>query len=106
MPAWRLNLLLAVSMFAIVVPGAHAAWPEKPVTITVGFGAGGTTDVAARAVGEVLSRHLGQPVVIENKPGAGGALASTALMKTAPDGYSLVANTSTTMTFMSSGSWR
>jgi tripartite-type tricarboxylate transporter receptor subunit TctC len=75
------------------------AWPEKPITITVGFGAGGTTDVAARAIGEVLSRQLGQPVVIENKPGAGGAVAATALLKAAPDGYSLVANTSTTMTF-------
>jgi tripartite-type tricarboxylate transporter receptor subunit TctC len=99
MPAWRLRLLLAVSMCALVVPSAHAAWPEKPVTITVGFGAGGTTDVAARAIGEVLSRHLAQPVVIENKPGAGGALAATALMNVAADGYSLVANTSTTMTF-------
>ena len=99
MPAWRLCLLLAVSMCALAVPNAHAAWPEKPITITVGFGAGGTTDVAARVVGEVLSKQLGQPVVIENKPGAGGALAATALMKAAADGYSLVANTSTTMTF-------
>lgn len=78
---------------------AYAAWPEKPITITVGFAAGGTTDVAARVVGEVLSRQLGQPVVIENKPGAGGAVAATALMKAIPDGYNLVANTSTTMTF-------
>lgn len=88
---------------ALAVGGAStsvdAAWPEKPITITVGFGAGGTTDVAARAVGEVLSKHIGQPVVIENKPGAGGALAATALMKAPTDGYSLVANTSTTMTF-------
>ncbi len=99
MPAWRQRLLLAVAMCVLVVPSAHAAWPEKPVTITVGFGAGGTTDVAARAVGEALSRHLAQPVVIENKPGAGGALAATALMNATADGYSLVANTSTTMTF-------
>jgi tripartite-type tricarboxylate transporter receptor subunit TctC len=95
-----LGLAAAIVLgFGAGVQPAQAAWPEKPITVTVGFGAGGTTDVAARAVGEVLSRRLGQPVVIENKPGAGGALASTALMKAAPDGYNLVANTSTTMTF-------
>jgi tripartite-type tricarboxylate transporter receptor subunit TctC len=93
------SCVLAAGLALGVAPSADAAWPEKPVTITVGFGAGGTTDVAARAVGEVLSKHLGQPVVIENKPGAGGALAATQLMKAPTDGYSLVANTSTTMTF-------
>lgn len=77
---------------------AHAAWPEKPIVVTVGFGAGGTTDIVARAVGEVVSRHLGQPVVIENKPGAGGAVAATALARQKPDGYNLVATTSTTLT--------
>jgi tripartite-type tricarboxylate transporter receptor subunit TctC len=93
------SCVLAAGLVLGVAPSADAAWPEKPVTITVGFGAGGTTDVAARVVGEVLSKHLGQPVVIENKPGAGGALAATQLMKAPTDGYSLVANTSTTMTF-------
>jgi tripartite-type tricarboxylate transporter receptor subunit TctC len=96
----RLCLLLAVLVCGSMPPReAGAAWPEKPITITVGFGAGGTTDVAARAVGEVLSRRLGQPVVIENKPGAGGAVAATALMKAPADGYNLVATTSTTITF-------
>ena len=56
---------------------AQAAWPEKPITITVGFGAGGTTDVVARAVADLVSKKLGQPVIIENKPGAGGAVAMT-----------------------------
>ena len=98
MRAFGLAVAIVVG-FGAGVQQAQAAWPEKPITVTVGFGAGGTTDVAARAVGEVLSRRIGQPVVIENKPGAGGALASTALMKAAPDGYNLVANTSTTMTF-------
>jgi tripartite-type tricarboxylate transporter receptor subunit TctC len=93
------GLLSAVLLCGAAVPSANAAWPDKPITITVGFGAGGTTDVAARVVGEVLNRQLGQQVIIENKPGAGGAVAATALMKAAPDGYNLVANTSTTMTF-------
>lgn len=92
-------LFAAVLALGAASTRVDAAWPEKPITITVGFGAGGTTDVAARAVGEVLAKHLGQPVVIENKPGAGGALAATQLMKAPADGYSLVANTSTTMTF-------
>ena len=93
------GLLSAVLACGSAAAPACAAWPEKPITITVGFGAGGTTDVAARVVGEVLSRQLGQQVIIENKAGAGGAVAATQLMKAAPDGYSLVANTSTTMTF-------
>lgn len=92
-------VLSAVLAWASAAAQASAAWPEKSITITVGFAAGGTTDVAARVVGEVLSRQLGQQVIIENKPGAGGAVAATALMKAAPDGYSLVANTSTTVTF-------
>ena len=93
------GLLSTMLMCGPAAAPATAAWPDKSITITVGFGAGGTTDVAARVVGEVLNRQLGQQVIIENKPGAGGAVASTALMKAAPDGYSLVANTSTTMTF-------
>jgi tripartite-type tricarboxylate transporter receptor subunit TctC len=92
---YRAAAVLAACSFAI--SAAHAAWPEKPITITVGFGAGGTTDVAARAVGELVSKKLGQPVVIENKPGAGGAVAATALTKQAADGYNLVALTSTTI---------
>jgi tripartite-type tricarboxylate transporter receptor subunit TctC len=87
----------AFTALALAFSAAEAAWPEKPITITVGFGAGGTTDVAARAVGELLSKKLGQPVVIENRPGAGGAVAATALTKAAPDGYNLVATTSTTI---------
>lgn len=87
----------ALAAFTFAFPAAEAAWPEKPITITVGFGAGGTTDVAARAAGELVSKKLGQPVVIENRPGAGGAVAATALSKAAPDGYNLVAVTSTTL---------
>jgi tripartite-type tricarboxylate transporter receptor subunit TctC len=77
---------------------ANAAWPDKPIVITVGFGAGGTTDIIARAVGDLVSKELGQPVVIENRPGAGGAVAATALTRQKADGYNLVATTSTTVT--------
>ncbi len=94
----KLFLSSALALGLISVSNVNAAWPEKPVVITVGFGAGGTTDIVARAVGEVVSKELGQPVVIENRPGAGGAVASTAISKMKPDGYNLVATTSTTIT--------
>ena len=87
----------ALAACSLAFSTAQAAWPEKPVTITVGFGAGGTTDVAARAVGELVSKKLGQPVIVENRPGAGGAVAATALTKQPADGYNLVALTSTTI---------
>lgn len=90
-----LRAIGALAAFGLTLSLAHAAWPEKPVTIVVGFGAGGTTDVAARAVAEVVAKKIGQPVVVENRPGAGGAVAATALSKAAPDGYNLVATTST-----------
>jgi len=93
------KVFLPLVVTALAAPAALAAWPEKPVTVTVGFGAGGTTDVVARVVGDIVGRQLGQPIVIENKPGAGGAVAATALTKAPADGYSLVANTSTTFTF-------
>ncbi|MCA0417645.1 MAG: tripartite tricarboxylate transporter substrate binding protein [Proteobacteria bacterium] len=90
--------LMGAAVFLLGQPAAHAAWPEKPITVTVGFGAGGTTDVVARAVAELVSRKLGQPVVVENRAGAGGAVAATALTKQPADGYNLVATTSTTIT--------
>lgn len=86
------------TLLALLTGPARAEWPEKPITVTVGFGAGGTTDVAARAVAELAAKKLGQPVVVENKPGAGGAVAVTALTKAPADGYNLVATTSTTIT--------
>jgi tripartite-type tricarboxylate transporter receptor subunit TctC len=94
----RTSVIVAAAMIALAGAPAQAAWPERPVTITVAYGAGGTTDVVARAVGEALSKALGQPVIIENRPGAGGALATKALTNVKPDGYSLVGTTSTSIT--------
>lgn len=94
---WKQGIFAAALVAAMGVE-AHAEWPERPVTVTVAYGAGGTTDVVARLVGEALSRALGQPVVIENRPGAGGALATRALTEMAADGYNLVATTSTSIT--------
>lgn len=91
------HVLLGVALLALTSP-ANAAWPEKPITITVGFAAGGTTDVVARAVADIVSKKLGQPVIVENKPGAGGAVAVTTLKSMPADGYNLVSTTSTTIT--------
>ncbi|MGQ3198256.1 MAG: tripartite tricarboxylate transporter substrate-binding protein, partial [Hydrogenophaga sp.] len=69
---------------------AQAAWPARPVRIVVPFPPGGTTDFVARLVGTELAKTLGQPVVIENKPGAGTVIGVDTVAKAAPDGYSFV----------------
>jgi len=71
------------------VPAA-AAYPERLISITVPTAPGGTVDVIARIVGEQLGRALGQAVVVNNKPGAGGALGTAAMVREAPDGYNIM----------------
>jgi len=86
---------LALALFPAVAQ-AETAWPTKPIRILVGFAAGGSTDVTARIIGQALSERLGQPVVIENRAGAGGNIAADAAAKADPDGYTLLMATSTT----------
>ena len=66
------------------------SWPSRPISLIVPFPAGGTTDVLARAVGQELSKSLGQPVLIESKPGAGATLGADFVAKAKPDGYTLL----------------
>ena len=82
-------LALAIALLGTIAP-AHAAWPERPVRIVVPFTPGGSTDILARAIGERLQAALGQPFVIENKPGAGGSIGATEVARAAPDGYTLL----------------
>jgi tripartite-type tricarboxylate transporter receptor subunit TctC len=72
------------------------AFPSKPVRIVVPFAPGGNLDVTARLLGESMAKQMGQPFVVENRAGAGGALGSEAVAKSAPDGYTLVAGTTAT----------
>lgn len=93
-------LLVAVAAaISLTAAPAVAEYPEKPVTITVGFGAGGGVDSITRAAADALSSALGQSIVVENQPGAGGGLAFTALKAKPADGYSLAAAISTTVSF-------
>jgi tripartite-type tricarboxylate transporter receptor subunit TctC len=68
---------------------AQSTYPDRPINMLVGFSAGGPTDTAARVLGEFLSQELGQPIVITNKPGAGGLVAARDLMNSQPDGYTI-----------------
>ena len=86
------RLLLAAALAAALpfTAGAQDAWPSKPIRIVVPYPAGGTTDQLARAIQAPLAETLGQPIVIENKAGAGGTLGTDAAAKASPDGYTLV----------------
>jgi tripartite-type tricarboxylate transporter receptor subunit TctC len=82
--------LLATAASAFAMGSAHAAYPDKPVRIVVGFSAGGTTDVIARIMAKELTESLGQSFVVENKPGAGSNIATDQVKRADPDGYTLL----------------
>ena len=85
--------LVQAAALAVAMAGSSAmaqAWPNKPISLIVPFPAGGTTDVLARALGEKLAQSLGQPVIVENKPGAGATLGADFVAKARPDGYTLL----------------
>ena len=87
------NSLIALTLATSAMIGStvHAqTYPNKPIRFLVGFGAGGSTDVTARILGNAMSKILGQPIIIENRPGADSLIATQAVARSAPDGYTIL----------------
>lgn len=80
----------ALAILAMATTAAFAQYPDRPITVTVGFAPGGTSDVAARILAERMTKSLGVAVVVENKPGAGGSIAAAATAHATPDGYRIL----------------
>jgi tripartite-type tricarboxylate transporter receptor subunit TctC len=94
----RFNLtrwIFSVVMASVFAAHSFAAYPEKPIKLIVTFAAGGASDIVARTIAEPLSQKLGQPVVVDNRPGAGGSVGGMATVQAAPDGYTLMMANST-----------
>jgi tripartite-type tricarboxylate transporter receptor subunit TctC len=90
-----MRLVIMAAAAALTASAAHAqTYPDKPIHIVVPFTPGSATDVVARAMAAVMSKNMGQTVIVDNKPGAGGTIGASQVAKAAPDGYTLLANSS------------
>src|SRR6201747_1172451 len=94
---------LALSICALALPANAADYPDHAIKMIVPFAAGGGTDVLARIVAQNLNSKWGQPVVVENQPGASGAIGTRAVMKAPPDGYTLLMASTGALMAVSSG---
>ena len=94
-PSRRSFLATVAAGAASVSLPAFAAWPDKPIKIVVTFAAGGASDIVARVLAEQLGPKLGQPVVVDNRPGAGGSVGGLVVTQAAPDGNTLMLSNST-----------
>ncbi len=96
---WKSAALLLGLAASLGIASASAQdYPTKPVKLIVGFAPGGTVDVVARIIGESLSRKLGKPFIVENRTGANGMIAATAVAQSDPDGYTIFVSNSSTIT--------
>ena len=90
-PDRKMKIIVAVFAFLFAASGVAAQdYPTRPITLVVPYAAGGGNDVMARTVAEKMSKTLGQNVVVENRAGAGGSIATRQVARAAPDGYTLV----------------
>jgi tripartite-type tricarboxylate transporter receptor subunit TctC len=87
---WFSAVAIAAALLATGTASAQSGFPAKPVHLLVPYAAGGAVDILARTLGDVVSKQWGQSVVVENRPGAGGVIASQALVASPPDGYTLM----------------
>ena len=88
-----MKLGAALAILALAAAPALAAWPEKPIKMMIGYAPGGSTDVVARLITPKLGEKLGQPIVIENKPGGAGDFAAELMLQAPADGYTLMMST-------------
>jgi tripartite-type tricarboxylate transporter receptor subunit TctC len=84
------GMILSVALFGLAGAASAQPYPNKPIRLVIPFPPAGATDVLGRALGQKLSEALGQPVVVENRPGAGSTIGSDLVAKSAPDGYTLL----------------
>ena len=92
--------LIATTALALasLAAGPALAWPDKPIRIVVTFAAGGASDIVARTISEPLAKALGQPVIVDNKPGAGGTIGGSEVARSPADGYTLMLSNTTPTT--------
>ncbi|MCX7685438.1 MAG: tripartite tricarboxylate transporter substrate binding protein [Acetobacteraceae bacterium] len=90
----RRRPLFAAALAALPLPALAQGWPARPIRLVVPFAPGGTTDIVARIVGQAMQERLGQPVIVDNRPGAGATTASQQVADAAPDGYTLIVSNS------------
>jgi len=99
------RFLLAAVCTAVASIAAAQDYPSRPIALVVPFAAGGGTDSIARELAEVLKERLGQPVVVDNRGGAGGSIAADEVAQSKPDGYMLLFVTSTFVTAAARCCW-
>ena len=99
MKRW-MHMLLALTLLGVLASSAAAQFPNKPIRLIVGYPPGGGADIMTRVIGQGLAKELGEQVLVDNRPGADATIATAAVARAAPDGYTLLMGTNTAMIAM------